>query len=323
MAKSPILTLLCIFALGGLMLAVRGQPADAPQQFRLAAAPDRHAPGFPSGTLSASNQTVNDDATAAVAPQALIREAVQQLERHTSIAADIRHEIDLFGQRLSGSGAYWEHRMAGDPRTRLELKIRVGDATSSLLQVCDGTHLWTYRKLLDEPTLSQVDVALAADRLRRAATAPGRSHGATLPGLGGLSRILRGLEGAFEFTSPEQGHWGKEKRPVWRLVGRWKRSWLSRLLPGADEKTPVDLSRLPEHLPDHVVVLLGQSDLFPYRIEYRRQSGSDSRPLVTMQWYDVQLNAPVDPNRFIYHPGDLKPVDRTQEFLDSLIERPE
>ena len=331
MAKLPVLTLLCIFALGALLLVGRGQQPDPSPRFRPANGPAGSPENDPGGSaekgLTPGSKRSNADSASAVDPRVLMSEAVRRLERHRSISASIRHEIDLFAQHLTGSGGYWEHRTLGDPRIRLELKIQLGSQTSSLLQVCDGTHLWTYRKLLDEPTLSQVDVALATDRLRRAATAPGRNPAATLPGLGGLSRILRGLDGAFEFTTAERGRLGQENRPIWRLHGRWRANWLARILPAqttdaAEDAAAPDLSRLPEHLPDHVILYLEQADLFPYRIEYRRRTESSSRALVTMQWYDVKLNGPVDHNRFIYHPGDLKPVDRTQEFLDSLIEQP-
>ena len=88
---------------------------------------------------------------------------------------------------------------------------------------------------------------------------------------------------------------------------------------------PVDTTKLPKHLPDRVLLLLGQEDLFPYRIEYRRQldkkeaaGGEESRAVVTMELFEVNLNAPAEPTRFLYNPGSMEPEDQTQAFLGSI-----
>ena len=132
------------------------------------------------------------------------------------------------------------------------------------------------------------------------------------------------------FHTLEQGRWGKRKQPVWRITGQWKREQLARVLP--DQKEAIvkgaapDLSKLPPQVPDQVVLLLGQDDLFPYRIEYRRQipqkdaapGESASRALVTMDLYEVSLNVPIDPAQFGYQPGETEIVDQTDAFVQSM-----
>ena len=88
----------------------------------------------------------------------------------------------------------------------------------------------------------------------------------------------------------------------------------------------MDLGKMPEHLADHVLLFLGSEDGFPYRIEYRRRdpkrSGSSGAPqdrsILTMEFFKVNLNASIDPARFVYHPGDLECPDTTADFLKSL-----
>ena len=61
--------------------------------------------------------------------------------------------------------------------------------------------------------------------------------------------------------------------------------------------------------------------LFPYRIEYRRTAGEDgsqSHPLVTMQFFEVAYDLPIPANRFQYNPGNAKYEDRTEDFLGKL-----
>lgn len=262
--------------------------------------------------------------------EALLIAAVQTLERRDSIYAVIRQEVNLFGRHLVGSGSYLEQREGGKHRMRLELTLQIGDRTSSLVQVCDGDYLWTHRQLLGKAELSRIDVSRASEALARAEKMPGKGGMGILPGLGGLPKILRGLHASFDFTHAQQGRWGKRKRLVWRLRGQWKADRLLKILPNQKEAIaagkPPELSELPQHLPDHVILLLGQEDLFPYRLEYRRAAGKkdswadapESRPLVTMQLYDVVLDGPVDRNRFIYNPGKAEFSDHTDGFVQSL-----
>ena len=86
------------------------------------------------------------------------------------------------------------------------------------------------------------------------------------------------------------------------------------------------MEKLPPHVPDHVVLFLGKTDGFPYRIEYRRRQPSEAaaeegpkdRAVVTIKLNDVRLNATVHPTDFLYSPGDLSITDGTGQFLKSL-----
>jgi hypothetical protein len=66
------------------------------------------------------------------------------------------------------------------------------------------------------------------------------------------------------------------------------------------------------------VLLLGQADLFPYRVEFHRSGGARQRVLVTMDFYDVTFDAPLDPVSFRYAPGNMSYADRTNEVIESL-----
>jgi len=321
-ARLPILLLLGPLSLGLLVLHVRSEPPGREPQSPEIPYPVRTTGETQSKTATSWQGYTYGDSPSRLRPQSLLVDAIRELEGHASVAASIRHEVALFGQRLSGSGTYFEEQAAGNRRIRLELKIQLGDHTSSFLQVCDGDFLWTYQKLLKEPTLTRIHVARALEGLRRAEGAGSEKRPEMLPGLGGLPKVLRALHASFDFAAAQRGQWGKEKRLVWRLHGRWRGARLAALIPDQKEAIergePVDLSKLPQHLPDHVVLLLGQNDLFPYRIEYRRGEGSEAVTLVATQLYDVRINVPTDdPDLFLYKP-DLKHTDVTQEFLDSL-----
>ena len=227
-------------------------------------------PPFP----GAEARTAPAAAPATVPPQVILQSAVRTLESHGSISATIHQHVDLFGKQLSGSGNYWEMRQPGVPLVRLELRIQIGDQISSLLQVCDGRTFWVYRNLSDKVTLGKIDAVRAMRGLQKAAEMPNRNLAVMLPGLGGLSKLLRGLDANFQFTSAQRGNLEKSTVEVWRLEGGWRPEQLVRLLPkqkdAIEHGKPVDLTKLAEQLPDRVVLYLRLQDLFPYRLEYRR-----------------------------------------------------
>jgi hypothetical protein len=269
-------------------------------------------------------------AAAAIQPQAILQLAVRTLESRGSISATIHQHVNLFGKQLSGSGSYWEVRQPGVPLVRLELRIQIGDQVSSLLQVCDGRTFWVYRNLSDKVTLGKIDAVRAMRGLQKAAEMPNRNAAMMLPGLGGLSRLLRGLDANFQFASAQWGNLEKTPGGFWRLEGGWRPEQLVRLLPKQRDAIvqgkPVDLTRLAEHLPDRVVLYLREGDLFPYRLEYHRAAAKKDHPaeadqdraIVTMDLRDVVLNAAIEPARFLYSPGSFDPLDQTESFLQAL-----
>ncbi|MFH1920057.1 MAG: hypothetical protein ABIP48_09250 [Planctomycetota bacterium] len=267
-----------------------------------------------------------------ISGQELLRSAIRRLERRRSISAKIRHSIDLFEHKLVGSGNYWEERSHRGLLFRMELKIQLGDEPSSLLHVCDGRYLWMYRKLAGGESLSRIDVERVERALQESGDIQELAKVDRWPGLGGIPRLLRGLHRAYEFVSVEETYLeGREgPLPVLRLEGEWRRAKLAKLLPEQEKAInagrTADLSKLPAHLPDHVILFLGKADAFPYRIEYRRRGphegeGEDvsrDRALVTMELSEVNLNATIHPTSFLYNPGDLECTDQTVPFLKKL-----
>ncbi len=262
---------------------------------------------------------------------AILKAAIETLESRASASAGIRQQVDVFDRQLVGSGEYFQQRAGTEQLIRLELRILVGDRPSSLIQVAapptpKGRYLWTYRKLPEKETLSRIDLSRVAEALKKAPPLPTAGSDGVLTGVGGIPRLLRGLQASFDFHSAEQGRFGG--LAVWRLQGQWKPERLAEILPDQKEAIeagePPDLSALPGHLPDRVVLMLGEEDLFPRRIEYRRgiagRTGrqGESRSLVTMELFDVKLNEPIARTRFIYNPGKAKYSDKTDSFLSAL-----
>lgn len=262
-------------------------------------------------------------------PQVLLEKGIRSFEGHRSLSAQIRHRASLLGRNVVGGGSYLEQRSEEGLRLRLELKTQVGEETSSLLQVCDGRYLWTCRTAPRVPeTVSRIAVIRVATVLEQIGDAqdPGKI-GAWL-GLGGVPRLLRSLHANFEFLSAEPGQ--LDRKPIVRLSGSWRPEKLALLLPSQAETIQAggsaDTSKLPEHLPDRVVICLGQSNLFPYQIEYGRSHAHPKQRyplpadgvLLTLELFDEVFDVPIHPSRFAYSPGKLEVDDQTEEFVKSL-----
>ena len=176
-------------------------------------------------------------------------------------------------------------------------------------------------KLPDGESLSKVDAVRAITALEQAAGKLPREAIASSPGLGGLGRLMRGLNARFEFTSVVADQLGG--LPVWKLRGGWKPAQLARLLPkqkeAIDKGRPPDLTRLSGHLPDSVTLFLGQEDCFPFRIDYLRSvPRSSPRCLMSLEFFELNFNGPIDSSQFLFTPGNLEIIDRTEEFVRSL-----
>jgi hypothetical protein len=256
----------------------------------------------------------------------LMDRVVRRISDYSSISAKIRHRSELFGPSLIGSGAYLQSRQDERLQVRFSLSVKTDDRLVSLLHVCDGRTLWMFDNLDGQAELSRVDLA----RLRQASAGEG---GATMPILlgGGLPQLLGSLKANFDVAAPQSVVF--QDVPVWALALRWKPDRLAKLLSRTelfDDTGQLRTDRLPGQMPDRIFLLVGQDDLFPYHIDYRRSVADDvlssvaaskqsaSRSLTTMELFEVQFNAPLDPMWFVYKPGNIKIVDQTDKHLAQL-----
>ena len=128
--------------------------------------------------------------------------------------------------------------------------------------------------------------------------------------------------------------------PVYAMVGcKWKPEKLTALITKPEDPTKENAKpkkskpqKIPDRLPQEVLLLVGQADFFPYRIEYRQLEtpvapNSDgppipyqlsARPLVVLEMSDVVFDATIDAGQFDYTPGDANWVDQTAGLIKAL-----
>jgi hypothetical protein len=279
------------------------------------------------GISTASTAPRAAERAGSVPAEALVDRVVAAVDGQTSIAAKIRHRVELMGRTLIGTGIYLQQGRGAARMLRLDLQLRTALFATSAQHVCDANHLWMLEEVDGHKSLAVIDVA----RLHRAQP---KSQGPTPPqtalsALAGLPKLLAGLQETFCFSSVVDGQ--LDDLRVWTVSGTWEPEKIAQLLP--DQKEAIasgagaDLSPLAPNLPHRVVLHVGSDDLFPYRIEYWRTeptdddaaSGGREKLMVVMEFYEVQLGGRIDPAQFAFagdkHAGA---TDRTQEFLDRL-----
>jgi hypothetical protein len=335
--------ILAIFAIActAAFLALREGDVPTPQVEPLpahalisqaAVRPDDAKLASPQALTSAANsmQSPASNARAVAAGDDLLRAARERLDRYSSVTALIRYRIMMFDNELIGAGMYQQAGQGSERRYRLELKTQLGEKLTSLLHVCDGETLWTYR---ERPTGTEGTQLERLD-LRRVRAAQGEAS--RLPpsspveelATGGLLKFLDGLQSSFRPLRAEAGRLGD--MPMWAVELEWKPAVLATLLSAKHEQSHVqgtDLSKQAQ-IPERVMAYLGHEDLFPRRVEFRRRAPEEQAvgagrqggagefvPAVAVEFTDVRFNEPIDPRQFEY--GAASAVDVTEAFLRS------
>jgi hypothetical protein len=284
----------------------------------------------------------------------LLMQVIAQLERRDSVVAHLRHQVSLDGRQLAGTGGYWQQGSGEDLRVRLELQL-TGAQEISLLQVSNGRFLWSDVKLPTGRSITRLDLRQLRSDSQQAATElaaiqPGQATWSPVrPELtafaGGLPTLLASFADSFTFMSPQAMRLKLDpplvnasvSLPVFATIGHWKPARLAEITAKAAGSKPGGAGKshradkLPTRVPQEVLLIVGQADLFPYRIEYRplvTQSSSSAgdaapyqlstAPLLQMEFSDVSFNTPIAASQFDYSPGDTQWNDRTTEQLQKL-----
>lgn len=255
-------------------------------------------------------------------------EVLATMERRANVSARLRHQSRLAGETQVGSGHFWQQGTGPQRMTRWEMRTQVAGETASYVQVYDGRYLWTDRHLPSGRQVHRLDVANLKNRLR---TAHRPSRGlterdsliSTAEFHGGISQLLSELLTRYQFDPPRPTQ--LNGLAVNAFLGRWRPEQLAVMSPDAD----ADSSTWPEQLPHHVLVLVGQSNLFPYVLEFRRASDAQLTetlaglkptpdPLVRYEIFEVHFADAIDASLFQFNPRDVDWSDETTLVLEKL-----
>jgi hypothetical protein len=317
------------------------------------------ADAAPISLPSQLKQLPNPSASETPPGDQLLQQVAAHLERRASVTAKLRHQVSLAGQQLYGVGNYWQQGSGEELKVRLELQIAGQDA--QLLQVCNSRHMWVDRKLPTGRHVTRIDLRqLRADPSLGAPdlsdVKPGQANWSPLQSeliaySGGLPSLVSSLSENFTFLPPQAMRLAMPPLTpeptnvsVFAVVGHWRPERLAAILSKTQPKVAdaeseeVDgqqprNAQIPERIPREVLLLVGQADMFPYRIEYRGLETPDSiqadgpaipyqlsvHPTVVLEFSDIAFDAQIPPGQFDFIvPGDADIIDQTSAILDRL-----
>ncbi len=259
-----------------------------------------------------------------------VRQAAQALGARSVYQAQLRQHIDLFGQRLSGSGVYLQKSSPRGLLVRLDWNVPVGDRVASVQQISDGRFLWIRRELLDEPILQRVDL----DRVRAAVKQDGtdslRSSLMADLAILGLPGLLENLAASYRLDSPRAATLGT--LPVWVVEGIWNPKEMPNSTAIAVEKPKSAKAGSMSQLPTNIRIAFDQQDLLLRRIEYLRREESviskspediqvQLRPLAMIELVSLPDGETPDDRLFVCEPGEHEIVDHTDRYLRAITNR--
>ena len=264
---------------------------------------------------------VGSTASLSASGQGLVQQAIKELVKQECLQAEIRQQVDLYGHHLVGVGRYRQFFVAGQRHLKLELKLQVDHQVSSMSQVSDGRHFWTRLDLPHETSLSRIDLRRVQETVAQQSLTDPVAQSSMWMALGGLPKLLQGLESHFKFSRPQAAQW--QEKSVWVTEGTWK--------PALVEHYWESHRSMPEYVPGRVQLVLARDPnirLFPYRIRFWKSDGVEEKdvvsekPMMTIEFADITHPSFFTKKMFQYQRGDQVVIDRTDTFLKHLRNPP-
>lgn len=268
----------------------------------------------------------------------VFEQVAEALDAADTLSCRIDQDVVLSGHRFHAAGRYTQ---ASGNRMRLEYRIfpvravkatdeqqaaiDAGPAdtselteTGSLLQVSDGSVLWSYWVNGTQKQLTRRNIGEIIDAVDEI---PNYSAATSLQdlGAGGLQTLMSQLQTGMEFGAVQEQRVGNVDMLV--LYGRWNEKTRKDVFQIADNPDAV----LPEYIPDYVRVYVTAESMLPRRVQYLKKYPDPEvkqiRPIVTLDLRDIKPNEEVAGETFEFQrPADLtvQEVDLTSQVIDGI-----
>ena len=313
MNNLPSVILVMALAIGGTVLAfwsdrteAQTPPADQQKPPQTQAAPAVEAKAADKPDPSATNSLKE------------LERAMHSVAQYSSVQARLVETVQLPDRSIKAEGRYLQGNMgARDYRMRLELRLKVGSQTGSLLEVCDGQILWTRHEVGNQPIITRRNVQEILKAAERSAPIPHTILISNM-GLGGLSALLGSMHLSMNFQGIKPDE--LRDRPVFVVQGGWQDQYVALWRGVRQNQDKAFPDGLPSFVPDLVWLSVDQENGFPHRIQYRKRipgrKESVTQPILTLDYLDVVLNEPLNAQEFEFkEPDRPTPIDRTEEFI--------
>jgi hypothetical protein len=343
MQRLAILPILAIAAAwGGMHLARQvvawqteavGQTPDTTEPADPAAAGDSATGADPEPAAEPNAEGEGEPATApapdpevAAAAEKLLESARDKLYDYQSVRAKLTERASFGTRRFTAEGEY----IAGVfPQMWLEYHVTVGGSHGRMLEVCDGTILFSEKEIRPAGTesvnsedvqiqVTRKDVKQIFDATGGVADSSPETVVQAELSLGGLPTLLASLQRTMVFDAIKEDVY--QDKPYTILHGRWKTEYLEQLGTQMGQAAQA----LATFMPDRVRVYLDGETQFPTRILYLKQASVEPvtyQAIMALEFTDVVLNEEIDPQKFRYvPPSGVNVVDETGVYLKMIEE---
>lgn len=281
-------------------------------------------------SVVASAPTRGQTASASLDGNLYVAQVLKNLQQHGNIDAKLRFESSLYDQKLVGQGSYQQGGDMNKRFTRWEMQTQIADQTASFVEVYDGDHLWTERRMPSKRDVKRLDVARLQSSLktlsRGSKLTPHDALISSVTGQGGLSEMLADLLRHYTFQPPQPTQ--LNGLPVYSLVGTWRTEQLAKHWSASVNLDALELAEWPTQLPHHVLLLVHKQNLFPCVVEHRSAASSSyatslaglrptSSPLTRYEIYEVNFAVAIPNEHFDFSP-DGNWSDETSVVLERL-----
>lgn len=262
--------------------------------------------GFPIADSQAADAEPADQSAA----QAYFDQAVKKLAAHQTIQAKLVEQVTISDQPIRLIGRY----VGQANKLRLELAVKLtGDVEGSLLEVSDGEILWN-QTVIAETKVTLRNLKQIAAAMAEQPSSESTSWDVEL-GLGGISGLMSSLQRTMDFEQQREETQGGIDFVI--VQGKWKPEFTEKWQRTKDQP-------LPSYVPDLLRIYFNAETLFPQRFLYLKKNPEKQtyRPLVRLEFQDVQLDGAVEASEFEFTPPeDLVPEDVTQQYIDQLTRK--
>jgi outer membrane lipoprotein-sorting protein len=289
--------------------------------------------GQPAG--SAADQKPEQSTTSA---ERLIDEAINQMARLDSVAADLDQTVEMLNQRFTIKGRYLK---APNWRVYFQLTVAGTDESNfTSLQVCDGETLWDFQRLLDSRAFTRLAIKPVLERLALPdLDQKAKEMAISKMGFAGTESLLVSLRKYYKFSLAEKDENLPDGQAVWVLNGTWTRAAATL---GPDIRPVGPRGGLPPFVPGTAVLYLGKTDYFPYKLVLAgeepavpldtRRRGLNGEPIgarssiekfvptrVVLTYSGVKLNVTIPEDQFrAPTPSGAAATDRTEPIIKEL-----
>lgn len=308
-----------VLVLGGAWLLPGITPFSAAQDPGQSAPAAETPSSAPQGSEQKADETggkPGESAESGLSAPQVLRDVRDKLESYQSVQADVVETVAVGSRKFTAQGRYLR---GSNNRLKLDFAVKLGDGDGgSLTQVCNGQLLWTRWQVGKQSQITRRDIREIQRAVQETRNVPNAELLSDL-GLGGIRALLAALETSMDFDAVRAIE--IDGRKFYVLQGSWKKELMSQLgiaNPEADQT-------LPPHIPDVARVYVEVETLFPRRIMYlKRHPEKDLvRPMVTLDFTGIQLNAAIDDAEFEYEPpDDVQQIDDTKEYIERLTSPP-